>query len=200
MAPSSCPEYRAVPPQAPSGNGANGANETSPQRGGKNAEMGGPLTAPLQTIPTGAAGGAPPPNDVANGIALQEAFAEIGTTVSGATGRGAGGSWPLAAKSLLPCATHIESCYRQGPHKPDLSDVDAHAQGKSDEGAQDMLEPILGRETECGGSQTYIARTVGMQMGRFTAIEESTSIDASVVVAGSAGPLGACCDLIMSLL
>ena len=173
--------------------------------------MGGPLTAPLQTIPTAAAGGAPPPNDVANDIALQEAFAEIGTTISGATGRGAGGSWPLAAKSLLPCATHIESCYRQGPHKPDLSDVDAHAQGKSDEGAQDMLEPIPGRETECGGSQTYIARTMGMEkeqhsalqmtgMGRFAAVEESTSIDASVVVAGSAGPLGACCDRIMSLL
>ena len=175
--------------------------------------MGGPLATSAQPFPTAAAGGAPPPNDVANGIALQEAFAEIGTVSVGATGRGAGGTQPLAAKSPRPRATKIESFYREGLHKPaDLSSVDADAiaHGKSDEGAQDMLEPIPGRETECGDNQKYTGRTLGMEeeqhfalpysvMGRFPfAIEESTSITS--VVAGSAGPLGAGRDLIMTLL
>ena len=174
--------------------------------------MGGPLTAPLRTIPTASS---PPPNDLANGIALQEAFAEIDATVSvGATGRGARGSRPLAVKSMHPRATHIESFCGEELHKAaDLSDVDADAiiiiaHGKSHEGAQDMLEPILGREAECGDSQTYSGRTLGMEKeqrsalqsvtARFPAIEESTSIDPSVV--GSAGPLGAGRDLIMTLL
>jgi len=176
--------------------------------------MGGALATSAQPFPTASAGGAPPPNDVANGIALQEAFAEIGTTVSvGATGRGAGGNQPLAAKSPRPRATKIESFYREGLHKSaDLSSVDADAiaHGKSDEGAQDMLEPIPGRETECGDNQKYTGRTLVMGeeqrsalqsvTARFPAIEESTSIDASGVVAGSAGPLGAGRDLIMTLL
>ena len=164
--------------------------------------MGGPLTAPLRAIPTASS---PPPNDVANGIALHELSAEIDTTVSvGATGRGARGSRPLAAiGGPRPCATHIESFYRERLHKAaDLSDVDADAiiiiaHGKSHEGAQDMLEPILGREAECGDSQTYSGRTLGMEKeqrsalqsvtARFPPVEESTSIDASGVVAGSAG-------------
>ena len=125
--------------------------------------MGGPPTAPLRTIPTASS---PPPNDLANGIALQEAFAEIDATVSvGATGRGAGGTQPLAAKSPRPRATKIESFYREGLQKSaDLSSVDADAiaHGKSDEGAQDMLEPIPGCVIECGDNQKYTGRTLVM--------------------------------------
>ena len=114
-------EYR---PRRPLETALSGANEPFP-RGERNVGMGGPLTAPLRTIPTASS---PPPNDVANGIALHELSAEIDTTVSvGATGRGARGSRPLAAiGGPRPCATHIESFYRERLHKAaDLSDVDA---------------------------------------------------------------------------
>ena len=135
-------------------------------------------------------------SDLRDGVALLEAFSEIDSMVSvDAIKREVGESWPLAAKNLRSCATHIESFYREELHKAaDLSyvDADAIAQGKSDEGVQDMLELILGCVIECGDNQTYIGRILDMEeeqqsalqavvqtvMGRFPAIEESPTPDA----------------------
>ena len=145
-------------------------------------------------------------SDLRDGVALLEAFSEIDSMVSvDAIKREVGESWPLAAKNLRSCATHIESFYREELHKAaDLSyvDADAIAQGKSDEGVQDMLELILGCVIECGDNQTYIGRILDMEeeqqsalqavvqtvMGRFPAIEESPTPDAGAAAAAGSSP------------
>ena len=167
--------------------------------------MGDLLVAWLRTFPTVTVECASL-SDLRDGVALLEAFSEIDSMVSvDAIKREVGESWPLAAKNLRSCATHIESFYREELHKAaDLSyvDADAIAQGKSDEGVQDMLELILGCVIECGDNQTYIGRILDMEeeqqsalqavvqtvMGRFPAIEESPTPDAGAAAAAGSSP------------
>ena len=48
--------------------------------------------------------------DLKDGVALVEAFSEIDTMVDlDAVKRGVGENWPLAAKNIRTCVSHIES-------------------------------------------------------------------------------------------
>jgi uncharacterized coiled-coil protein SlyX len=105
--------------------------------------------------------------DLKDGVALLEAFSEIDTMVDLDTiKRDVGDSWPMGAKNIRTCASHIESFYREElAEAADLSyiDADAIAQGKSAEGIQDLCELVLGCLMKCGDNQTFISRILDME-------------------------------------
>jgi hypothetical protein len=133
--------------------------------------------------------------DLKDGVALIEAFSETDTSMDlDAIKRDVGENWPLAAKNIRTCVSHVESFYREElQENADLSyvDVDAIAQGKSLEGLQDLCELILGCLMKCEDNQMYIGRILEMEeelqgelqsmvqavMGRFTALDGEDSDD-----------------------
>ena len=105
-----------------------------------------------------------------------------------------GDSWPLGAKNIRTCVSHVESFYRDElGEAADLSyvDVDAIAQGKSAEGIQDLCELIMGCMMKCSENQAFIGRILEMDealqgelqgivqevMNRFPPLEEGDESD-----------------------